>query len=157
MKVLITQSNYIPWKGYFDAIARADVLVLYDEMQYTKRDWRNRNKIKLPNGLQWLTIPVQVKGKFHQKINETKVTDGDWQQKHWNSLVHAYKKTPFFDDFASELEHLYLNQRYELLSVVNRTFIEQICTWLQIETEIRWSKEFDLVGDKSQKTAEHLQ
>lgn len=151
MKVLITQSNYIPWKGYFDAIARADVLVLYDEMQYTKRDWRNRNKIKLSNGLQWLTIPVQVKGKFHQKINETKVTDGDWQQKHWNSLVHAYKKTPFFDDFASELEHLYLNQRYELLSVVNRTFIEQICTWLQIETEIRWSKEFDLVGDKSQK------
>ena len=151
MKVLITQSNYIPWKGYFDAIARADVLVLYDEMQYTKRDWRNRNKIKLPNGLQWLTIPVQVKGKFHQKINETKVTDGDWQQKHWNSLAHAYKKAPFFDDYATELEALYLNQRYEFLSVVNRTFIEQICTWLNIDTEIQWSKEFDLVGDKSQK------
>lgn len=151
MKVLITQSNYIPWKGYFDAIARADVLVLYDEMQYTKRDWRNRNKIKLPNGLQWLTIPVQVKGKFHQKINETKVTDCDWQQKHWNSLAHAYKKASFFDDYATELEALYLNQRYEFLSVVNRTFIEQICTWLNIDTEIRWSKEFDLVGDKSQK------
>jgi hypothetical protein len=151
MKALITQSNYIPWKGFFDAIALADVVVLYDEMQYTKRDWRNRNKIKTPNGLQWLSIPVQVKGKYHQKINETKTSGDDWQQKHWNSLLHNYKKAPFFDEFATELEQLYLQKRYEYLSDVNRTFIEQICRWLHIDTEIRWSREFKLTGDKSEK------
>lgn len=69
MKLIITQSNYIPWKGYFDSINQVDKIVLYDDMQYTKRDWRNRNLIKTPNGLKWLTIPVNVKGKFYQKIN----------------------------------------------------------------------------------------
>jgi hypothetical protein len=73
MKVFITQSNYIPWKGYFDAINMADVFVLYDDMQYTKGDWRNRNRIKTSNGTQWLTIPVQVSGKLLQKICDTDV------------------------------------------------------------------------------------
>lgn len=64
MKVLITQSNYIPWKGYFAAINQADIVVLYDEMQYTKKGWKNRNKIKIPQGLKWLTIPFDVEGKY---------------------------------------------------------------------------------------------
>lgn len=72
-KVAIIQSNYIPWKGYFDIIASVDEFILYDDMQYTRRDWRNRNRIMTPNGPQWLTIPVSVKGKFYQRINETKV------------------------------------------------------------------------------------
>ena len=71
-KILITQSNYIPWKGYFDIIRQADVFVIYDEVQYTKNDWRNRNLIKTPNGLKWLSIPIEVTDKFTQKINETK-------------------------------------------------------------------------------------
>ena len=73
-KVAILQSNYIPWKGYFDLINIVDEFIVYDDMQYTRRDWRNRNKIKTPQGLQWLTIPVEIKGKFFQKINETKVS-----------------------------------------------------------------------------------
>ena len=77
-KVAILQSNYIPWKGYFDLINMVDEFILYDDMQYTRRDWRNRNKIKTPQGLQWLTIPVEIKGKFFQKINETKVSEKDW-------------------------------------------------------------------------------
>ena len=70
-KVAIVQSNYIPWKGYFDMIAAVDEFILYDDMQYTRRDWRNRNQIKTPQGLAWLTVPVQVKGKYHQKIRDT--------------------------------------------------------------------------------------
>ncbi|MCC7534232.1 MAG: WbqC family protein, partial [Bacteroidia bacterium] len=69
-KAIITQSNYIPWKGYFDSIGQVDVFVVYDDMQYTKRDWRNRNLIKTPQGLKWLTIPVEVKGKYFQKIKD---------------------------------------------------------------------------------------
>jgi hypothetical protein len=66
-KIIITQSNYIPWKGYFDSINMADEFVLYDDMQYTRRDWRNRNQIKTKDGLKWLSIPVEVKGKYFQK------------------------------------------------------------------------------------------
>ena len=70
-KVAISQSNYIPWKGYFDMINSVDEFIFYDEMQYTRRDWRNRNKIKTTSGLIWLTVPVDTKGKFHQKINNS--------------------------------------------------------------------------------------
>ena len=72
-KVAILQSNYIPWKGYFDMIAAVDEFILYDDMQFTRRDWRNRNKIKTPQGVQWLTVPVQVKGKYLQKIKDTEL------------------------------------------------------------------------------------
>ena len=80
--LLITQSNYIPWKGYFDSISMCDEVVLYDDMQYTRRDWRNRNKIKTPQGLRWLSIPVVTKGRYHQKVCETRVTDSDCARTH---------------------------------------------------------------------------
>ena len=85
-KVAILQSNYIPWKGYFDMIAAVDEFILYDDMQYTRRDWRNRNQIKTPNGLQWLTVPVRVKGKYFQAIRETEIEGTDWAHSHWKSL-----------------------------------------------------------------------
>ena len=68
-KVAILQSNYIPWKGYFDIINLVDEFIIYDDCQYTKNDWRNRNRIKTCNGLQWLTIPVRYT--FPQKIMDT--------------------------------------------------------------------------------------
>jgi hypothetical protein len=150
-KVLITQSNYIPWKGYFDAINLADVMVLYDEMQYTKRDWRNRNKIKTAQGLKWLSVPVQVKGKYFQKINETLLADQKWSIKHWNSIEHAYKKAPFFDTYKEQVKALYLDTSSETISDVNKKFLEEISSLLGIDTPIRWSKEFELVGDKTEK------
>ena len=70
-KIAIIQSNFMPWRGYFDAIASVDEFIIYDDMQYTKRDWRNRNRIKTPTGLQWFSVPVCVKGRYYQKIKET--------------------------------------------------------------------------------------
>src|SRR6266576_2014989 len=87
-RVAIVQSSYIPWKGYFDLINLVDEFVLYDDRQFTKRDWRNRNRIKTPDGVQWLTIPVNVKGKYHQRIDETTISDPDWAERHWKTLVH---------------------------------------------------------------------
>src|ERR1700759_1995113 len=98
MRIAISQSNYIPWKGYFDLINSVDEFVLYDDVQYTRRDWRNRNLIKTPQGLQWLTIPVSVKGKFTQKINETVVTDLSWPTRHWRTLIGNYSHAAHFDD-----------------------------------------------------------
>ena len=151
MKVFISQSNYIPWKGYFDAIRRADVFVLYDDMQYTKRDWRNRNQIKTPNGLQWLSIPVKVKGKFFQKISETEVSDLDWALKHWQTIRQNYLKAPFFPEYGPLFETLYHRATEEGLSQINYLFLKTIAGMLGITTHFRWSSEFDLKGDKSEK------
>ena len=82
-KVAIVQSNYIPWKGYFDLINLVDEFILFDDMQYTRRDWRNRNLIKTSDGPKWLTIPVAVKGNYFQKIKDTTISDPVWARKHW--------------------------------------------------------------------------
>jgi hypothetical protein len=150
-KVIITQSNYIPWKGYFDAIHQADLVILYDDMQYTKRDWRNRNKIKTQQGLQWLTIPVEVKGKFLQKINETKVSDPGWSKDHWNYIRNSYSRAPYFKEYKDFFEELYVNCSEKYLSEINYRFLKNICGLLSIKTPFQWSSDFNLRGDKSEK------
>ena len=143
-KALITQSNYIPWKGYFDAINSADALVLYDHVQYTRRDWRNRNIIKTPAGLHWLTIPVNVKGNYHAPINEISVSDPGWAEKHWKTICQNYKRAPHFKAYEDFFSDLYLNCRHQLLSEINGYFLQAICRLLDISTPFRWSTEFDL-------------
>ena len=128
-KIFITQSNYIPWKGYFDNIAQADVFVIYDDMQYTKNDWRNRNKIKTPHGLQWLTIPVKA-GKLEKKINQTIVSDPNWTVKHWKTLKQNYAKAPFFEEIKDVFYPLYSGQIPTNLSEINQLFISAICDYL---------------------------
>jgi len=152
-RAAILQSNYIPWKGYFDLIASVDTFILYDDMQYTKRDWRNRNKIKTPSGLTWLSVPVKVKGKYLQKINEVEVSDVSWSMTHWNQITQHYRKAAYFDDIAEWLEPLYMNRSSDKLSDINRLFIEAICSYLNIDTTIRDSREFDLVGEKTERLA----
>jgi hypothetical protein len=150
-KVAIVQSNYIPWKGYFDLIASVDEFILYDDMQYTRRDWRNRNYIKTPKGLEWLTIPVEVKGKYLQKIRETRVSEMDWAQTHWKTLVHNYAKAPHFAHYRALFEDLYLGCREEYLSRINRRFIEAICRELGIATKLSWSMDYPLVDGKTER------
>src|SRR3954470_17054821 len=99
-RIAITQSNYLPWKGYFDLIRSVDQLVLYDEVQFTRRDWRNRNRIQTREGVSWLTVPVQLKGKYDQKIESTVVSDPSWAESHWRTISHNYARAPFFSDFS---------------------------------------------------------
>jgi hypothetical protein len=148
-KIAISQSNYIPWKGYFDLINSVDEFVLYDDMQYTKRDWRNRNKIKTKDGTQWLSIPVEVKGKYLQKINETKISDPKWGRSHWDSIYYNYKKAPYFTEYKDIFEYIYLDSKEELLSRVNYTFIKVVCSILKIKTEVLWSDFFELHADRN--------
>lgn len=150
-KIAILQSNYIPWKGYFDIINMVDEFVLYDDMQYTKRDWRNRNKIKTHNGLIWLTIPVEVKGKYFQKISETKVNEKDWAKKHWKTIIANYSKAKYFKEYRDVFEESYLSCDEEYLSKINYRFIKAINELLGIKTKIRWSMEFDLPEGKNEK------
>jgi WbqC-like protein family len=151
-KVAISQSNYIPWRGYFNNIKMVDEFVLYDDMQYTKRDWRNRNKIKTPNGLKWLTIPVEVKGKFFQKINETKISDKHWNTKHLNILKSNYVKARCYKNVIGFIEELYNTATHNYLSEINYHFLSEICTYLKIDTKISFSNDYKLLkGDKTEK------
>jgi hypothetical protein len=150
-RVAIVQSNYIPWKGYFDLIAAVDELILYDDMQYTRRDWRNRNKIKTPQGLQWLTVPVKAKGRYHQRIRDTEIDGDEWQATHWRSLLANYSRAPYAETIGATLAPLYLETRYTHLSSLNRTLIEWVCAYLGIQTRISDSADYRLVEGKTER------
>jgi hypothetical protein len=149
-KVAIVQSNYIPWKGYFDMINLVDEFILYDDVQYTRRDWRNRNKIKASNGLMWLTIPVKVKGRYFQRVRETVISDLGWGGRHWKSIIHSYSRAKYFHTYGELFDDLYLGQNERFLSQVNYRFLTAICQILGINTKLSWSMDYHLIeGDKT--------
>ncbi len=152
-KAAIVQSNYIPWKGYFDLIASVDEFILFDDMQYTKRDWRNRNKIKTPRGPAWLTIPVESKGKYLQKIRDTKVADPEWGKKHWRRIGDNYAKARFFKDYEEALAPLFFTGA-DYLSEINRAFIATLCALLGIRTRITDAGDYPPFEGKSARLAE---
>jgi len=150
-RVAIVQSNYIPWKGYFDMIRQVDEFILFDDMQYTRRDWRNRNRIKTPNGLAWLTIPVRVSERYYQRIRDTEVDDPAWAQKHWRTLAHNYAKAPRFVEVREWLTGLFSAAPTHWLTEVNEYFLRAICEHLRITTRITRSMDYDLVDGKTER------
>lgn len=146
--VAICQSNYIPWRGYFDLIASVDFFVIYDEVQYTKNDWRNRNLIKTATGLSWLTVPVRRES-IHQKINETLTMSTGWERKHITALTLNYSKSPFFQTYKDEIFKIYEN--FTSLSNLNVNMIKKICEILMIDTKIIDSSDLCLSGDRNSK------
>ncbi len=150
-KIAILQSNYIPWKGYFDLIAAVDEFIIYDDVQYTKRDWRNRNKIKTPNSLEWLTIPVKSKGHFKNTIRSIEINDQNWKQLHWKTIYQNYVKSIHFKEISTWLEPLYLDNKSTYLSEINTQFILQICKYLKIETKISQSKDYQLIDGQTER------
>jgi hypothetical protein len=153
MKTLtIIQSNYIPWKGYFDLIGLADEFVILDTVQFTKNDWRNRNLIKTSAGSSWLTIPVKTSGKFGQTILETEISDATWAERHWAKIQTVYGRTPGFLAYGASIKSIYETAEKETnLSAINRMFIERLCADLRIATRIRSSEEFPPCPDKNER------
>lgn len=152
MRVAAVQSSYIPWKGYFDVIDHVNEFVFLDEVQYTRRDWRNRNRIKVRGELQWLTIPVEVKGRYHQRIDETRIADTSWAERHYKTLVQAYRRAPHFAETAALLEPLYgQHGPTEMLTDVNTAFVAAICDHLGIGTRLTRSTEYETSDEPSQR------
>jgi WbqC-like protein len=149
-RLAIMQSNYIPWKGYFDLIGRVDEFVLLDDVQYTKADWRNRNRIKTPNGVKWLTIPVR-KGPRRRRIDEVVVADPGWGARHWSSLCSTYGRAPYFDLYRAAFEPLYLDLTETQLARINRAFLGVVCDLLGIRTPIRRSTEYEPHGVRTER------
>jgi len=155
-KVAVIQSNYIPWKGYFDIIHDVDLFIFYDDVQYTKNDWRNRNKIKTAHGVHWLTIPV---GSTHQRlICEVELANPHWPRKHWATIQQSYSKRPYFKLCQDFFEHVYTEAEWTNLSDLNRFLIRSISSeFLGIKTEFRDSHEFCPAGEKVDRLLDLLQ
>jgi len=107
--------------------------------------------IKTKDGVKWLTIPVEAKGKYFQKINETKISDSSWTENHWNTIKHSYSKAKYYEEYKDIFEELYLDCKEEYLSKVNYRFMKKICEMLGINTPMTWSSEFTLLEEKTER------
>ena len=144
-KVVVLQSNYLPWKGYFDLIRQADLFIFYDDVQFTKNDWRNRNKIKTPQGSEWISIPCGANLK--RLINEVKIKDSGWQEDHWNRICLGYSKSEYFGLYKDFFEDFYLKRKWESLSELNQYLIVSIARkFLNLTTEFQNSTSYSLSG-----------
>jgi hypothetical protein len=150
VKVGIIQSNYIPWKGYFDLIHDVDLFVFYDDVQFTKNDWRNRNKLKSPSGSCWISIPVGCNIK--RLICDVAPCNVLWQKKHWKTICQLYGKSPYFGDYRAFLKHVYCGCKWNNLSQLNRYLIKYIAQeCLGINTQFLDSSELPNEGKKQER------
>ena len=148
-KVAMLQSNYIPWKGVFDLIHRVDTFVFYDDVQYTKRDWRNRNKIPTQNGELWLSVPVITKDRREQRICDVEIDKKtDWQNKHYRTLSLTYTKAPYYNDYKFLLDDFYIHHSWDKLSEMNIYMTKKICEILGIQTEFVNAVDLNASGGK---------
>jgi len=153
-KIAILQSNFLSWRGYFDIINTVDEFIIYDHVQYTKNDWRNRNLIASKTGPQWITIPVKTKGHLtkNRPINETTVIDKKWIKKHLGAFRNNYSKAKYFKNVYTFLEEIYTSASdYTYLSAINKLFIKRICNLINIKTYISSDIDYIIQGDKNTK------
>jgi len=148
-KIAVLQPSYLPWLGFFEQMMSVDSFVFYDDVQYTKNDWRNRNRVKTKEGFLWLTIPV--KSSTSLQIREVRI-DGSkhWQEKHRKTIAQLYSKSPYFEEVSALFEPFWTN-RYEFLLDALRDSIVLIAEYLHIETKILFSSELQITGDKNEK------
>ncbi len=145
--VAIIQSNYIPWKGYFDLIHDVDEFLFYDDVQFTVRDWRNRNRIKTQRGCFWLTIPVG--SDTNRLIQDVEIRDHGWQARHWRSICHCYARAPFFKTYEPFFRQVYLEREWSNLSAFNQFLVMHISKeFLGLRTRFDQSRHFAVEGRK---------
>jgi hypothetical protein len=148
--VVIEQPNYIPWLGYFDLVRQADVWVWYDDVQYTKRDWRNRNRLAAGGEPVWLTIPVKTKGRFEQRICDVAIDDArPWVRRHLDTLSRFYTRAPFFG-LVESLMRSALEGHPPLLADLTIALNERICALLGFTPRFVRSSRLARSGAKKQ-------
>ena len=150
MKVGTIQSNFLPWRGYFDFIREVDLFIIHDDVQYTKGDWRNRNRIKTPRGTQWITVPVHYR-QTGQMIEETNIDDSKpWARGMLNKIKNSYQKAPHFEPYFSELSDLLLKPA-GTISDLNLRLIQWVCLHLEIKTPLTFSREYNPQATKTER------
>jgi hypothetical protein len=137
--IAVMQPTYLPWIGYFGMIDMADVFIFYDDVQFVKQSWQQRNRIKTQDGWIWLVVPVFQN--FGQKINQVKINNNqNWPKKHWKSIQYNYSKAPFFNEYMAFIEEIY-EKEWDYLADLNITLIKRISEFLGLDTEFMLSSE----------------
>jgi hypothetical protein len=155
-RVGIIQSNYIPWKGYFDIIHDVDLFVFHDDLQYTKGDWRNRNVIKTSAGERWLTIPVGTSER--RRICDVQLPASNWAREHWRRIDSAYREAPYYADYRDYFARFYLESSWRSLSEMNQALIVGISRdLLGISTEFADSRLLHPTRSKGERVLEILE
>ena len=142
MVVAIHQPEFLPWLGFFDKMKKADKYIVFDNVQFKKRYFENRNKIKQNDGPVWITVPVKSKGRYVQKINEVKIDNGSlWQKKIWNKIKHCYSKSPHLNEFENEIKDIIFSGKHEFLLDLNLAFIMWFRRVLGVNTPVEFSSD----------------
>ena len=141
--ITIHQPDFLPWLGFFDRWIKSDLFIILDDVQFLRRGWHHRDKIKTPSGIKWLTVPIIKKGQYYQKINETKIDSSrDWTADHLNLIYTAYKKAPQFDSVYSEIKAVYSKKTDKLIDL-NLNFLFFVAERLNIKTPVAFSSEYN--------------
>ncbi len=149
--LVVLQPGYLPWLGFFDQMRKSDVFVLYDDVQFDKGGWRNRNRIRCSSGARWLTVPVITKGRHPQRIIDVEINNRQaWASDHLGSLRHCYSRAPYLDRYLPELEQL-LCRQWDLLVELDIALIEKMAHWLGLSPAMVRSSELGARGSKSQR------
>ena len=150
MIVAIHQPEFMPWLGFFNKMKRADLYIIFDHVQFKKRYFENRNRIKAKDQYLWVTLPVKSKNRYLQSILDVEIYNGsDWQRKIWEKIRHSYVKTEFFDEFSNSLKNLIFEKKYEKLIDFNLSFIEWARKVLEITTPMKLSSALGMSEYKS--------
>jgi len=140
--ILIHQPDFLPWIGFFHRWAVSDLFIMLDDVQFIRRGWHHRDKIKTPEGVRWLTVPVKKKGKFFQPIHEVDIlSEDDWQKDHLNLIRAVYKRAPEFKAIFPKIEDIYNKPSFRLMDL-NLNFLLFLADYLDIHTPYRFSSEF---------------
>ncbi len=151
IKAVIIQPSYLPWLGYFEQMYQSDIFVIYDDVQYDKNGWRNRNKIKTSQGVQWLTVPVYTKDKSGQLAKDVIINNQEkWQEKHLKSIQLNYSKAPFFSRYFYIFQDAY-SKKWKNLVDLDMFFINKIANCLKLNRKIIFSSDLKPEGDKIQR------
>jgi hypothetical protein len=149
--LVVLQPGYLPWLGFFDQMRRSDIFVFYDDVQFDKNGWRNRNRIKSPAGPHWLTVPVRVSS-LSQRIYETEIdTRQPWARKHLGTIKQFYARAPYVKRYLPQLEELFMGRTWERLIDLDEAVIELLCGWLNIKRETARSSELGIEGERSER------
>ncbi|HVN85461.1 MAG TPA: WbqC family protein [Candidatus Binatia bacterium] len=154
MRVVILQPGYLPWLGFFDQFYQCDLFVFFDDVQFDRRGWRHRNRIKCRTGAQWLTVPVQSKGRFTQTIRETRIdTARPWQRKHLGSVRACYARAAYFDCYYPEFERI-VQRPWQFLIDLDLAVIDVLLAWLGLDRPRRLASEIGGAGSATQRLVE---
>lgn len=152
MKLVILQPGYIPWLGFFDQMAQSDIFMFYDDVQYDKHGWRNRNRIKTSQGAQWLTVPVLTRNKKLPLIKDVKIDNSttSWRYTHLQSIKQNYSRTPYFELLFPDLDKIYL-QQWEYIIDLDTQLIDLILKILGLNRRIEFSSHLLIQGTQTER------